>query len=196
MRPERAAGIVRQWVRFYTRNLPPELAARRRGELAADLHDHIAFERHHRAAETRISLGVLSRTARGMAADLAWRRQAQPSKGGLLKLFVTGLGIALGLAVLALMLDSGLVVLASVGVLIATGLGVFILGLRSARQGAFVVPYFAIVVGGLTVAAMGCAAIFWGSRGDAPGLVLLGSALIGSVVVGSLALGIRTSQRT
>jgi len=116
-------------------------------------------------------------------------------KGEWLKLFVIGLAIALGLAVLALALDSALVVLASVAVIALDVVGVFVLGLRTARDGGFVVPYFAILAGALVVGGIGCAAIVLGSRGDAPGLVLLGGMLVVSVIVGALALGIRTAQR-
>ncbi len=103
--------------------------------------------------------------------------------------------VALSLAALALALDSAIVLLASVAVLVFSGLAVFLLGLRSARDTDLVVPYFAILAGGLTVAGIGCLAILRGSVGDAPGLVLLGGMLVASVVVGSLTLGIKTAQR-
>jgi hypothetical protein len=191
-----ATRLVLDWVRWYTRDLPTPAAMRRREEVAADVNDHLAHERALGTADARVGLAIISRTVRGIGDDLAWRSQAQILKGGSMRLFVGGLAAALGLALLALALDSGLVVLASVAVLAVTGLAVFVQGFRSARDGDFVVPYFAILAGGLTLAALGCAAIFLGTRGDAPGLVLLGSALIASVVVGSLALGISTSLRT
>ncbi len=39
MTPERMAGIVVRWARFYTRDLPAPIAERRLAELDADLHD-------------------------------------------------------------------------------------------------------------------------------------------------------------
>jgi hypothetical protein len=40
-------GLAARWVRFYTRDLPAPVAARRVAEIDADLHDHIADERAH-----------------------------------------------------------------------------------------------------------------------------------------------------
>ena len=37
MTPERMAGLVARWVRFYTRNLPQPIAHRRIAEIDADL---------------------------------------------------------------------------------------------------------------------------------------------------------------
>ena len=47
MNPERVAGVVARWVRFYTRNLPAPVASRRVEEIDADLHDHLAHEREN-----------------------------------------------------------------------------------------------------------------------------------------------------
>ena len=196
MTPERAAGAVARWVRFYTRQLPTPVAQRRSEEVAADVRDQIEFERGRKIGEWRIALGLMSRMARGMADDIAWKTRARPVKGDLLKPFVLVLGVAIGVAFLALVLDSPLLVLASVALIGADVIGVFALGLRSAREGNFVLPYFAIIAGALVVSALAVAAIVWGSAGDAPGLVLLGAALIVSVAVGAFALGIRTAQRS
>lgn len=73
MRPERMAQLVTRWVRFYTRRLPAPIARRRLEEVHADLHDHIAHERAHGTSDRRIALSILSRMARGVAADVAWR---------------------------------------------------------------------------------------------------------------------------
>lgn len=73
MTPERAAEMVRRWVRLYTRNLPDEVAQRRADEVGADVHDHIAHERAGKTSDRRIALGVLSRMIRGAAADASWR---------------------------------------------------------------------------------------------------------------------------
>jgi len=73
MTPERMAALVRLWVRLYTRNLPPPVAHRRAAEIGADVHDHIAHDRAEGTSDRRIAAGVVSRMARGMAADAAWR---------------------------------------------------------------------------------------------------------------------------
>lgn len=73
MTPERMAGLVAGWVRFYTRRLPAAIAERRVGEIDADLHDHVAHERSRGTSDRRIALGILSRSVRGLAADAAWR---------------------------------------------------------------------------------------------------------------------------
>jgi hypothetical protein len=77
MTPERMAELVARWVRFYTRDLPTPIAQRRVDEIAADLHDQIAHERADGTSERRIALGIVSRTARGLAADAAWRGRAK-----------------------------------------------------------------------------------------------------------------------
>ena len=80
MRPERMAGLVAAWVRFYTRDLPDPVARRRIGEIDADVHDHIAHERAQGSSDRRIALGVLSRMARGLAADASWRMRNRRSE--------------------------------------------------------------------------------------------------------------------
>lgn len=77
MTPERAATLVARWVRFYTRDLPTAVAARRIGEMDADLHDHIAHERAKGTSDRRIAASVLSRMVRGVAADVSWRDHAK-----------------------------------------------------------------------------------------------------------------------
>jgi hypothetical protein len=73
MTPERMAELVARWVRFYTRGLPTPIAQRRVDEIDADLHDHIAHERADGTSDRRIALGIVSRMARGLVADAAWR---------------------------------------------------------------------------------------------------------------------------
>ena len=75
MTPERVAELVGRWVRFYTRELPTPIAQRRIDEIDADLHDHIAHERARGTGDRRIALSILSRMARGLTADAAWRGQ-------------------------------------------------------------------------------------------------------------------------
>jgi hypothetical protein len=73
MTPERAAELVARWVRFYTRDLPDDVAQRRVDEIDADLHDHIAHEREHGTDDRRIALSILSRMVRGLGGDASWR---------------------------------------------------------------------------------------------------------------------------
>ncbi len=104
MRPERMAALVALWVRFYTRDLPAPIAERRVAEVTADLHDHIAHERARGTSEPRIALSLLSRMARGLAADASWRRRVRPPQKGIamkpliailaLAVLVTALGVA------------------------------------------------------------------------------------------------------
>ncbi len=103
---------------------------------------------------------------------------------------------ALFVAVIALVLDSPLLVLLSIAMIGVDVLGVLALVLRTAQRGDFVKPFIAIIATALLVAAIGVTAIVVGDRGDAPGLVLLGIAVITCVVVGAFALGIRTAQRS
>jgi hypothetical protein len=63
--------VARGWVWLYTRGLPAEVADRRTGELAADVHDQTAFERS--VGGGGASRAVTWRTIRGVPADLAWR---------------------------------------------------------------------------------------------------------------------------
>lgn len=113
-----------------------------------------------------------------------------------MKRFAAIIAAALGVAALAIVLDSPLLVLVSVLMIGAASLGVFVMGLGTARRGDFVIPFLAILAAGLGVAAIGVIAIVVGDRGDAPGLVLLGVAVISSVVVGAYALGVRTAERS
>ncbi len=103
---------------------------------------------------------------------------------------------AIGIAVLALVLDSPILVLVSVGAIGIVTLGAFVTSVQTAQRGDFVIPFVATLAGALAVAALGVTAIIVGDRGDAPGLVLFGVALVTSVVVGALAFGMRTAQRS
>jgi hypothetical protein len=96
MTPERAAELVARWVRFYTRELPTSIAQRRIDEIGADLHDHVAHERARATSDRHIALSILSRMARGLIADVSWRRRVRPLKGDLMKRFVTILAPVLG----------------------------------------------------------------------------------------------------
>ena len=95
MTPERAADLVARWVRFYTRELAAPIAQRRIDEIAADLHDHISHERARGTSDRHIALSILSRMARGITADVSWRRRIRPLKGDAMKRFVPFLATAL-----------------------------------------------------------------------------------------------------
>jgi hypothetical protein len=196
MSPERASSLVVRWVRLYTRRLSEPIAERRAEEISADLYDHVAFERARGTADRAIALSVLSRMARGVPADVAWRHNVHSVKGDPMRPFVGLLLAAIGIAVLALVLDSPILVLVSVGAIGVATLGWFVLSVKTAQQGDFVVPYVAILAGALAVAALGVSAVIVGDRDDAPGLVLVGVALITSVIVGALAFGMKTAQRS
>jgi hypothetical protein len=99
MTPERAAELVTAWVRCYTRRLPAAVAERRLDEIGADLHDHIGHERAAGTTDRRITLSVLSRLVRGVAADTAWRNHIRPWKEDLVKSFAANLAVALVLVV-------------------------------------------------------------------------------------------------
>ncbi len=202
MTPERAAELVARWVRLYTRALPTPIAQRRRDEIDADLHDHIAHERSDGISERRIALGIASRLVRGLAADAAWRGRHvkaaahSSTREDAMKtskpLYRSAVRIALGVAlILSLPLVAMLITddvvwsladFAAAGVLLAA-IGV-VLELAARRAG-----NLAAAVG---IAAVGVAAAVLGEADDAPGLVLLGILLIAS----ACALGVRTAQRS
>ena len=194
MTPERTSRLVTGWVRLYTRDLPSAIAERRAGEIAADLHDHIAYERASGTADGRIAMSLLSRMARGMLADVAWRRHLHPTEGDLMKPLVAVLVAAIGVAALALVLDSTALVLIAVAAIVGVSVVTFAQTVREATQGNFLKPYIAILAGTLAVAALAITAIVFGESDDAPGLVLLGTVLLGTVIVGAFSLGIRTAQ--
>ncbi|MCD2441097.1 hypothetical protein LQ757_02295 [Agromyces sp. SYSU K20354] len=68
---DRIDAAVLGWCRWYTRDLPEQVATGRIAELASDLHEQRAF-----AAETGgpgASRAIVGRMLRGIPADLAWR---------------------------------------------------------------------------------------------------------------------------
>ncbi|WP_022888523.1 hypothetical protein [Agromyces italicus] len=65
----RIDAVVVGWCRWYTADLPDEVAAERRAELASDLFE----ERAHANASASASASILGRAIRGIPADLAWR---------------------------------------------------------------------------------------------------------------------------
>jgi hypothetical protein len=199
--PERVAGLVERWVRFYTRDLPAPVAERRVAEIDADLHDHIAHERAHGTGERRIARGVASRMVRGLAADAAWRgRQARlaqpstrkdtmkPSKPLTRSVVRVAVGVALVMAVPLVAMQFAEDVVWSLGDFIALGVFLTVIGvaieLAVRRAGNLA------AAGG--IAALGVAAAIFGEADDAPGLVLLGLVLIAS----ACAIGVRSTQHS
>lgn len=199
MTPERAAGLVGRWVRFYTRNLAPTIARRRIDEIDADLHDHIAFERARGTGDRRLSMSIAARMVRGLAADASWRGHmiAHPSnpkdvmktsknasRSAVRVALATGLILLLPLVAMQFTdeVDWSVADFVFAGVLLAaTGL-LLELAVRKPRN----IAYRAAAV------AIGVAAIVFGEADDAPGLVLFGCLLI----AGTVALALRTAQRS
>jgi hypothetical protein len=199
MTPERMAELVSRWVRFYTRNLPPPIVERRIDEIDADLHDHIAHDRGHGTSERRISLSIVARMVRGMAADASWRgrtiAQSSTRKQVMKKnkaAYRSAVRVALVTAFILLLPLVAMQITDEVawdvadfvfaGVLLGgTGL---LLELSARKPGKL--AYRAAAT------AIGLAAIVLGEVDDAPGLVLFG----GLLIVGTIALTIRTVQRS
>jgi hypothetical protein len=198
MTPERIAEAVLAWARLYTRGLPPAVAERRLGELAADLHDHIAHERAAGTDERRNALAVASRAVRGLPADAAWRRHViarAPTRKDRPKMSPTARSAVRVALVTALVLLVPLI-----ANLTQDGPGwsvpdfvmaAVILGVTGALIEAVVRRPRNLV---LRIAAglIGVTAMVLGEADDAPGLVLFGLLLIG----GTLALTVRTVQRS
>jgi hypothetical protein len=194
--PEHIAALVARWVRFYTRDLPPPIARRRRDELDADVHDHIAHGRAHGTSDRRIALSIAARMVRGLAADASWRGRTiakTTSRKDTMKLSRTAyLRVAIATALVLLL---PLVAMqftdevawspfdfAFAGVLLA-GTGLLLemavrkpgnIALRAAATG------------------IGVAAIVLGEADDAPGLMLFG----GLLIAGTCALALRTAHRS
>jgi hypothetical protein len=203
MTPERAAALVVRWVRFYTRDLPPDIAERRAIELHADVHDHIAHERARRVREKRIARSVALRMIRGIRDDVAWRADQPSSKAAAERTRPTEdpmrrsnplsrppVRIALGvLALLAIPLVATIFGDGEgwgpfdfvLGAAVLTMIGI-VLELAIRRRGT---P--ALAVG---VAALGVVAAVLGELDDAPGLVGMGVLMI----AGACAMGIRSAH--
>jgi hypothetical protein len=192
--PDAAARLVMRWVRAYTRGLPARVAQRRVEEIGSDLHDHFAHGRALGTSDRRVAVEVLWRMVRGMSADLVWRRQHRPVRGDLMKPYVAILGAALLFAALALAFDSPILVMIAVALVVADGIGVFLVGARAAQQGSFLVPFLATLTGAMLLAALAVGAIIVGDRGDAPGLTLLGVVVISCIIVGAFSLGARMAR--
>jgi hypothetical protein len=188
MTPERMAGLVARWVRFYTRNLSTPIAERRIDEIDADLHDHIAHERAAGTEDWRIALSITARMVRGLAADFSWRatrKEPKMNKTAYVRVaLATGLVLLLPLVAMQITdeVDWGVFDFVAAGVLVA---GTGLLLERAVRKPGSIVYRGAAV-------AVGVAAIAFGEADDAPGLVLFG----GLLIVGTVALAVRTAVRS
>ena len=172
MTPERASAMVARWVRAYTRNLATPVAARRMGEIDADLHDQIAFERSQGIEDARIARSILSRMTRGIGDDIAWRREAarpaRPHHHRIEDTMHTTLAYRIGLALAvasALFLLWGIAAMGIVGsegdpfdrlylVVVAIGVGGALLARFQAPGMAVATAAMAIGVAAITVLAL------------------------------------------
>lgn len=180
MTPERIAALVERWVRIYTRDLAPSLAARRAEEIRADLHDHIEDERSLGTPEPRIALAIVSRMVRGMVADVAWRRehtttpQPRPStRGGPMPMNTTAYRMG---------------VLVALGSALLLAWGVAAMGVVGAEGDSFDLLYLAVLVAGVLAAV----AVRFRPRGMARVLLAMAVAQ-GVVTVAALILGKQNS---
>ena len=112
-----------------------------------------------------------------------------------MKLLIALFTAALGVAALALVADSPLLVLVAILLIVIVGIGTFALSVRTAQRGGYVLPYLATLAAAVGLCAIGVGAIVLGADGDAPGLVLLGIVIIVNVIVGAFAVGLRTAER-
>lgn len=69
-----AARSVLNWCAWYTRDLPEEIAAERRDEIASDLHEHASWASEQKISPRAVARGIRLRALSGVIADLSWRR--------------------------------------------------------------------------------------------------------------------------
>lgn len=192
MSPERVAGLVRRWVRWYTRGLPPGVAERRSAEIDADLHDHVDHERAAGASDARIARAVAARLARGLPADAAWRREIRsstPEGASPMGRSVTRVALATALILLVPLVGT------QVSSEMAWSVGdfafaaVFLAGTGLLVELAMRHPQSLAVRAAALVVGVG--ALAFGESDDAPPLVLVG----GLLIIASAVLTMRTLQR-
>ena len=185
MTPERAARLVARWVRLYTRDLPAQVAERRRHEIDADLHDHIAHERASGAGERPIAAGILSRMLRGLPADASWHDRHAPGtrigRRSVLRVAVAT-GVILLIPLVAMQFSEGWHWRAGdflfIGALLA-GSGLLIeLAAKNIRFRA-------------ATTALGVLFLVWGIAADGSHLVAFGLVL----TAGTVALSVRAARR-
>lgn len=97
----RAAQWSRWWAARYTRGLPPEIAGDRLDELAADLHDHSVHADATGMSGRALAVAIVSRSLRGVPADLAWRAAQRRVVGGA-RIAFTGRHLPVTLLVIAI----------------------------------------------------------------------------------------------
>ncbi|NQX27069.1 hypothetical protein HQQ81_06845 [Microbacteriaceae bacterium VKM Ac-2854] len=68
------SAVARAWAEFYLEGVAAHVAEERRDELASDVHEHRSWARTRGVPDWRVHIDIASRTLRGVAADLAWRR--------------------------------------------------------------------------------------------------------------------------
>ena len=176
MTAELMGRLVAGWVRFYTRGLPTPIAERRVLEIDADLYDHISAERANGTRDARIALGILSRMARGVTADVSWRHEHAgrvenngSSRRGATTMHRAAYAIAATLAL---------------GAMLLLAWGVVAMGVIGVEGGPFDLAYFGV----LAVGVIGAAAARFEPRGMARALLAMALAQ-GLVTAIALALG-------
>lgn len=68
-----SARRVLSWCAHYTRDLPDDVAAARRDELASDLHEHAVWAEEAGWSAERLRRDILRRLISGSVHDIAWR---------------------------------------------------------------------------------------------------------------------------
>jgi hypothetical protein len=71
-----SSRLARAWVRYYTRDMPPDIRDARRAELESDLWEQDSASG---SASVAVALSVLDRCICGMPADVTWRREVRRS---------------------------------------------------------------------------------------------------------------------
>lgn len=66
--------VARTWAEFYLEGVAAHVAEDRREELASDVHEQRSWARTRGVPDWRVRFDIATRTLRGVAADLAWRR--------------------------------------------------------------------------------------------------------------------------
>lgn len=74
--------VVLAWVKFYTAAMPTPVAAERREELLADVHEQVDDAFAAGVRPSRLSRLLVGRMLRGAVADVAWRAQVEADLTG------------------------------------------------------------------------------------------------------------------
>lgn len=106
-RPARiGVGLTRAWVHFYTRKLPPHIAAQRRAEIESDI-----WEQLHDTGRPARTFELVARLVAGIPDDLRWKEE-QVEPGELRKAIV----VTLGATAVAALLLMGMMTLAAASI--------------------------------------------------------------------------------